>query len=1009
MRAGRVFHARGRGLKASVAGSAVLALGLVAGVGGAGPALAALGHTGHGVEITGVTSYGTTWLGPVIGTADAEVSGWYSWCITAGYDAPEGAGAIATGYVDDPQLAWIVQAKEGEARNDASGLAAAAISYLMHTRHETGTASVPAAARIAAFEANTPTFIKDRAALWLAEAAAQAGPYSPGSTSVDGAGTRTGAIYIDPVTGPGGQAIVGKPMEVTLNGPAVFDLNGNGQVDLGETTVWTGTTPAERTRLPWVATGNGEVTWEGHYGGLPRTTLTKLSASGQVQDTLTYGLRAPSDPEEISVPGTPFDVVFDMEVRATTTVQSTEVQAGDPLVDQVTYSTPGGQPWVSIGGRPLDVVSEVTWYGPFDTPQPQQATVPAGAPVVGTEQVVADGPGTVSSPGTVTAPGHGFYTAVVSITKTMQGKDAVYLRKDFRAPFFEESETTVDRWEISHSSQAREFNVAPGGRAFDSITVGGMPASHTDFEGLGKHVADVDDATVTVYGPLEALPSTVEVPAGTPQLWSDTIASKNGRYEIGYDTSNPIVTPKVSTFPGGDYYVFVYSFPGDARVEPYTSAFNDVLEAFYVPGNPEVVVPPTVVTQATKDAATGQPFGDTALVTGTTEPGDHLVFRAYGPQDPTDPPVCDESTLAWTSPEVPVDGAGYYEVTGATVTAPGVVYWIEQLLDQDGTVKHTGKCGVPSETTTVTSDLAVTTTAQADGVLVHGQDAELWDVAHISGYVPEGATVEFDLYAWADATTPVCTPDTLVAHLDPIPAAAGDVTSEKVTVPAVELASYGWVQTTRSQDGTVLATGECGEAAETLRAVSAPMTVTTKASVVDGDGKTIQDPTAGDGGLATDTQIVTGTVPAGTKGRSIAYADTNGDGAWTEDEKVWTSDWITYDEGLADATEYPVPGGYAYAGVSGAITFAEETVDADGNRIHYEAPGNPAQTVSVKPVAAGDTAKAAADSASALAVTGAQAGAIAAAALALLVAGVAAVVLRRRAARSLPTSGTDTP
>lgn len=269
---------------------------------GALPAMAALGHVGPGVEVSGVLSTGKAWLGAVEGTAEAQASGWLSWCITAGYDAPSGAGHTAIDYVDDALLAAVIVTHEG----DGTELSRAAISYLAHTRHETGTAAVSAASRIAAFVANTPQVVKDQAASFLSDAAAVAGPYTAeAGTSEYVTAQRTGVITVHPVVSSNGTPLVGYPMSITLTGPAVFDETG--------TKTWTGTTPAGDIRLPWSwdHTANGEVTWHGDYSGLPRRTLTKVTTSGQIQDTLTYGLRAPSDPEEITVPGTPFEVIGD--------------------------------------------------------------------------------------------------------------------------------------------------------------------------------------------------------------------------------------------------------------------------------------------------------------------------------------------------------------------------------------------------------------------------------------------------------------------------------------------------------------------------------------------------------------------------------------------------------------------------------------------------------------------------------------------------------------------------
>ena len=289
---------------------------------------------GPGVGITGVMDRGTTWLGAVGGTAEAEAAGWLSWCISAGLLSPQGAPAVMVSYVDDPQLAWVVQAYE----HVGTDVSRAAIAYLTHTRHETGSNGVPAATRTARIIANTPQSVKDVAGQYIAEAASKAGPYTAAPGGVDGAGTRTGVFWVGPLTTTTGLALAEHPMTVTINGPAVFDSNGNGVADADELQTWTGATQDTRFALNWVAIGNGTVTLSYKYSGLPRTTMTRLSADGHVQDTLTYGLRAPSDPEELIVPGPPFQVVADFQPEIRTQVATTFIDKGAALVDQVTVA-----------------------------------------------------------------------------------------------------------------------------------------------------------------------------------------------------------------------------------------------------------------------------------------------------------------------------------------------------------------------------------------------------------------------------------------------------------------------------------------------------------------------------------------------------------------------------------------------------------------------------------------------------------------------------------------------
>jgi hypothetical protein len=663
-----------------------------------------MGRTGHGIEVSGVTSYGTTWLGPVIGTANAEVTGWLSWCITIGPEAPDGAPAVAIDYVSDPQLAWIVQAKEGEARADASGLSAAAIAYLMHSRHDTGTATVSAAARRAALEAKTPQSIKDKAAGYLAEAAGQAGPYTAGAASVGGAETRTGAIFVDPVTTAGGQALAGKPMTVTLQGPAVFDVNGNGVADPNETNVWNGQTPAQRLRLAWAATGNGTVTGLFSYGGLPRSTLTKLSAAGEVQDTLTYGLRAPSDPEEITAPGPAFEVIFDFQPVATSNVGDAKVvEVGEELTDTLTVSA-ADDPWVTLGGDPVDVLFEGTAYSTGTQPVAQAADVPSDAPVVGTASFIADGPGeyTATAPG---LPEGQFVTWVWREVKANQPANLQqYIRGDWSDAYAIAEETTSVRHntvDIDSTLTVRETK--SGTYLVDDVWTDGFPEDHTEFDGAPGFAADVKDMAHELW----FFPQDVEVLDENIDQ-AELVGTVKLDAENGFDPTVGSTKYVVKKDEAGNDVVGTYAarvvWPGDDRVAPFTSSVTDPAEQY------------------------------------------------------------------------------------ATLPVP----------------------------------LDVTTKAHSDVELVEGGTATLGDTAIVTGTVPEGSTIEFDLHHWT-GEEPVCTPENLVDHSEATPLdGPGEYESAPTVLDHVNAGSYGYVETVRNVEGQVIDRGECGEADETLRVTAAP-------------------------------------------------------------------------------------------------------------------------------------------------------------------------------------------
>ncbi|HEY0189342.1 MAG TPA: hypothetical protein VGC67_17790 [Cellulomonas sp.] len=698
-------------------------------LGGAGTAQAALGRVEPGIEVAGVTGYGTVWLGAVLGTAEAQASGWLSWCVTAGYASPAGAPATAVGTVHDPELAWAVQAHE----HDGSALSRAALSYLAHVRHETGTAAVPAAERVAAFESATPQAVQDTAAAFLAEAAAQAGPYraEQGGTQYTQA-RRTGAVTVHPLVSANGTALTGRPVRVTLDGPAVFDADGDGTADPGEGRTWSGTSTADDRRLAWVATGTGTVTWSYAYSGLPRQTLTRLSAAGQVQDSLTYGLRAPTDPEEITTPGTPFEVVPDFQPVATSDVAGAKVvEAGTALGDTLTVAAAAGEEWIVLDGDPVDVLLEGTAYATGSVPAPERATVPTGAPVVATATVLADGPGRYA----VTAPGPGtgqVVTWVWQVVKEHQpGASRDLVRGDWSDSYGLAAETTSVRHDsvtVDSSLSVRETR--SGTYLLDDLWVTGFPADHPTFAGG----AGLGPDTATMAQELWFFPA--EVPVTDADLGSAELVSSvpvpagNGLVpSVGSSELRVRTAADGSRVPGT--YVFRTVFAGDDRVAPFTSTVQDSTEQLVVASAP----------------------------------------------------------------------------------------------------------------------LAVTTRARSDRDLVEGDRATLWDVATVTGTVPPGATLEFDLYRW-DGAEPVCTAQTLVEQVGTTPdpgtptgtgstsgatgtstrsgpgtstptpgpdgLGAGDHRSAETTLDAVLAGTYGYVETVRGAEGQVLARGRCGAADETL-------------------------------------------------------------------------------------------------------------------------------------------------------------------------------------------------
>lgn len=479
---------------------------------------------------------------------------------------------------------------------------------------------------------------------------------------------------------------------------------------------------------------------------------------------------------------------------------------GDALTDTITVTSSNGA-WLKRDGAVIPVVFEGTAYQvPGTLPPAQDGAVPSGAVPLGTVTVTADGPGVYTAP-EVVAPQGGFVTWVWQMRKSSQPEWVRdYLAADWTDDYGIPVETTSVRWPVTTTSLMREYNVHPGGRAFDTVTVTGFPANHGDFAGDGYWEADVDQLVHTVYGPFDTdavLTDDLDL-TGAPVLTSITTPARNGVWRLGYTDADRI-TPT-----GAGYYVLVTTFAGDDRVQPYQSSPADVLERFYVPPTPTPEVPVTVITQATPAALVGEPFGDTALVQGTISEGATLVFRAFGPQSADADPVCEAAF--YESDPIPVTQAGVYTSPTTSVDQAGNVYWVETLYDAEGAVLVEGACGAPGETTVVTEQpetLTVTTMAVAKVTV--GEPAH--DTAKVTGTVPEGAALVFEAYL-QDGDTATCTEGELVFTSGPVAVdGPGEYGSGEVVFE--QAGTYYWIETLRDAEGEVIHRGLCGAPNET--------------------------------------------------------------------------------------------------------------------------------------------------------------------------------------------------
>ncbi|WP_147463453.1 hypothetical protein [Cellulomonas triticagri] len=468
---------------ASVATATALSLGLLAGAGGpavagdggrvsAGQAIAGGTAAGDGWRITGVTSTGAAFLGPL---HDPTGSGEWVWCINFGLAVP--AGSVSVQSVSDANsaaMAWLLQRLQhdpGSLGVGDRGLSNAAGSYLVHMHYEEGNkAAVSAEARKGALAAAAwPALTAEADRLWDL-ATANANLTATTEVQTYRVGQRTGVVTNIGIQNRRGEWIPGIDFTSTLTTGAVWDTNGNGIADPGESAVYSGVTTNGPITLPWVATpGVHDVHANTRYP-MTQATLEALRAGAGIQDSIRRG---PDDPQILESAGVRFRAVGSFQPVVTTRVVQEVVDAGQGVPDRVTFAAKAGEQWIA-GTR---VCADGVLYGPYASEQPASNQVPAGAPVAGRASACASEPSTVVAGSQVVAPNSGVYTWVWSISRSAQAQPEL-ITGDYTDGFFTAGETSYARLRMGLSSAVASHTqvMSKGQTVVDSFTIAPVEA-----------------------------------------------------------------------------------------------------------------------------------------------------------------------------------------------------------------------------------------------------------------------------------------------------------------------------------------------------------------------------------------------------------------------------------------------------------------------------------------------------------------------------------------------------
>lgn len=650
----------------------------------------------------------------------------------------------------------------------------------------------------------------------------------------------------------------------------------------------------------------------------------------------------------------------EFEPIVVTEAQDTILNPGDPVIDKLTATVedPANFPWRSSSTGPYEVKAVGTLYGPFtDKPSPS-ATVPAGAPVAGTEEVLLAGPGDYFTSGSVVVTQSGYYTWVWVIDELDQTPRVQLQLPDgylWEDQFGLDAETSVVRVQATVETAVDDDEVGlfvpvadsvevlhdpTTGAWFTEVILGGdVPVSVT-FEGTAYWVpGDVQPA-------LAAAPPTSAVTIGTAML---TVSSPG--------TYSPPAAVLASPFAGNGWIVWQWTITNS------NGLFQDWSEMFGEPSQMARVLAPSLETQATAQVDFTHPATDTATIAGEETGEDvYLSFAAYLQED-GQPADCSVDAEVFNSSATPIalTAPGDYTSPEVTFDEVGTYFWVATLAAADGTVIAEGTCGDPDEITEV---VPPTMTTEAEPSVALTDTAH--DVAIVAGATMlDPGQLSFAAYLQQDGQPADCSVGAQVYDSSAAPisvTAPGRYQSPSVTFAIA--GTYLWIATLRSAGGDVIAQGACGDPNEVTAVTE--MEISTKATTIVAFGT-----------MATDTATVVGATPLGS---TIAFA------AFLQDEGSSTPSCTTANR-VFDGAPIALTGAGDYESQEvrftqdGTYFWVATAYDRDGNVLWEGACGDPAEVTSVI---------------TQLVVTGIEAAGPFIIGLLLLLAGVAAVVVVRR-------------
>jgi hypothetical protein len=581
-----------------------------------------------------------------------------------------------TPFTSDPQIMYLM----GVYGNTTDVLTAEGLAYLGHVRDDSAGA---AAQWINSPDPNIGA-IKAKAAALLADANANAGPYTVAPKVAFNAGsTKAGTTTNTQLVSAAG--VVQAPVPGILQ---YVNAAGTGFANTGDTG-------------SWAAAASGTVGVTETVQNVPSATGTAYVVPGQ-QTMIVAG-------DTTTVTGRGNDVVAQVDFQPVATSNAVQIaQKGDKLSNVLHVTTSTGNPndWAFVNGANVPAVFDVDVYE--DSSLVPAATLPASAKKIGSGSGSISGPGDLTvniTNGATTAPDAGTTYYVAKFTKASQPAN---LQQYFTGDWTETNLATQSSV-VKATPTAVTTAIDNGdGTVSDKIT---MQCDSTDSVNTSMTVTPVlnSSASAPVPGGTATVPADNKVQATLPSVTlhcGETVTTAPVKKPWDsivndYWKANPAVTKPTLFF---------------TETAPATATTNELKPVYLYPDESIVMTMPTVSTQASSNGTVPVTATDKATVTGTVPSGtgvgttlDWKLFKFAQDTTGSVQAVCENEFWKSSSP-VTVPKAGDYTSSPVTLTDSGTYGYVETLNvtyptaagGSKTTELHVGKCGEVSESVVAT-------------------------------------------------------------------------------------------------------------------------------------------------------------------------------------------------------------------------------------------------------------------------------------------------------------------